>query len=154
MKRLSQGTRVLVADGARALIYRNDGDAIAPNLKLVRAYAQDNPASHDQGSDKPGRVNDSFGRRSSMEITDWHRVAEDRFIDHIAGAMAKELAAGDFAHIVVVAPPIALGEFRRAASPALAKATLAEIDKDLTRHTVDSIEKSVLKALEAAGFKS
>ena len=67
--------RVLVADGAYALVLRNDGDGVFPNLRLERAYEQDNPATRDQGSDKPGRTNDSQGRRSAMEATDWERVA-------------------------------------------------------------------------------
>ena len=147
MKRLSNKARVLVADGAHALVLRNDGDAVSPNLKLVRAYEQDNPATRNQGTDKPTRTNDSFGRRSSIESTDWHRVAEDQFVQRIAGDMAQDLARGDFETIVLVAPPIALGKFRKAASSALAKATILEIDKDLTKHPVDEIEKIIIKAL-------
>ena len=55
MKRLSAKTRVLVADGAHALVLRNDGDAQSPNLRLVRADEQGNPATRDQGADKPTR---------------------------------------------------------------------------------------------------
>ena len=43
MKRLTNKTRVLIADGGHALVLRNDGDAQSPNLKLVRAYEQDMP---------------------------------------------------------------------------------------------------------------
>ncbi len=154
MKRLSNKVRILVADGAHALVLSNEGDAASPNLKLVRAYEQDNPATRDQGVDKPTRTNDSFGRRSSIETTDWHRVAEDQFMQRIAGDMAKDLARGDFEAFVLVAPPIALGEFRKAASGALAKATILEIDKDLTRHPVSEIEKIIVKALDKVNFKS
>jgi protein required for attachment to host cells len=153
MKRLSNKSRVLIADGAHALVLSNDGDAVYPNLKLVRAYEQDNPATRDQGVDKPTRTNDSFGRRSSIETTDWHRVGEDHFLQRIAEDMAKDLARGDFETFVLVAPPIALGEFRKAASSALAKATILEIDKDLTKHPVDEIEKIIIKALDKVTFK-
>jgi protein required for attachment to host cells len=153
MKRLSNKSRVLIADGAHALVLSNDGDAVYPNLKLIRAYEQDNPATRDQGVDKPTRTNDSFGRRSSIETTDWHRVAEDKFVQRIAEDMAKDLARGDFETFVLVAPPIALGEFRKAASSALAKATILEIDKDLTKHPVDEIEKIIIKALDKVNFK-
>ena len=153
MKRLSNGTRVLIADGAHALVLRNDGDAADPNLKLIRAYEQDNPASHEQGSDRAGRFNDNFGRRSAMEITDWHRVAEDRFVERIAADMAKDLAAGEYERLVVAAPPIALGEFRKAASPAVGKAIVLEIHKDLTKHPIGEIEKMLVKALDEASFK-
>lgn len=153
MMRLSNKTRVLVADGAHALVLRNDGDAAFPNLKVVRAYEQDNPATRDQGSDKPGRTNDSLGRRSAMESTDWHRVAEDRFVQKIAEDMAKDLAAGEFDKLVVAAPPVALGEFRKAVSDAVAKATVLEIHKDLTKHPVEEIGKMIVKALDEASFK-
>jgi protein required for attachment to host cells len=154
MKRLSAKTRVLVADGVHALVLRNDGDAQSPNLRLVRAYEQDNPATRDQGADKPTRTQDSFGRRSSIETTDWHRVAEDRFVRQIAEDMAADLARGEFEKFILVAPPIALGEFRKAANAALAKATILEIHKDLTKHPLDEVEKIIIKALADEGFKA
>lgn len=150
MKRLFTGTRVLVADGAKAMVYRNAGDAQAPNLKLEKSYGQDNPPTRDQGSDKPGRTNDPFGRRSSMETPDWHRQAEDRFIQRVAADMAADLAAGAYEKLVVVAPPIALGTLRKALSGAVLDAIDCEIGKDLTGHPVDDIEKAVVKALAAA----
>jgi len=150
MMRLAHHIRVLVADGAHALVFRNDGDAQAPNLKLVRGYEQDNPATRDQGSDRPGRTNDSMGRRSAMETTDWHRIAEDRFIQRVADDMERDLTNGEFEKLIVAVPPIALGEFRKATSAAVSKSTILEIDKDLTKHPVPEIEKLVMKALEAA----
>ena len=150
MKHLSGDTRVLVADGARALVLRNDGDGAFPNLRLERSYEQDNPATREQGRDKPGRTNDSLGRRSAVENTDWHKVAEDRFVQGIADDMAKDLQAGAFTNFILAAPAIALGEFRKASSSALTEATIMEIDKDLTNHPIDKIEKIVVKALEDA----
>jgi protein required for attachment to host cells len=83
-----------------------------------------------------------------MEMTDWHQIAEDRFVAMIASDMASDLASGQFETMVVAAPPVALGHFRKAASPALKAAVLSEIDKDLTRHPVPEIQKHVIKALE------
>ena len=57
--------------------------------------------------------------------------------------MAKDLKAGEFTDMVLAAPPVALGEFRKAATNALAEATILELDKDLTRHPIDRIEKIV-----------
>lgn len=150
MKRLSNNTRFLIADGTQALVLRNDGDAVFPKLKLVRAYEQDNPATHEQGTDRPGRSNDAFGRRYAMEPTDWHRLAEDRFVQRIADDMEKDLANGEFDQLVVAAPPVALGEFRKAASVSVTKATILEIDKDLTKHPVAEIEKIIFKTLDEA----
>ena len=152
MKHLSGDTRVLVADGAHALVLRNDGDGAFPNLRLERAYEQDNPATRDQAADKPGRMNDSLGRKSAMEATDYHRVAEDKFVQRIADDMAKDLKAGDFTSFVLAAPAVALGEFRKVSTSALTDATIMEIDKDLTNHPIDKIEKIVVKALEEADY--
>jgi protein required for attachment to host cells len=150
MKHLSEDTRVLVADGAYALVLRNDGDGVFPNLRLERAYEQENPATRDQGSDKAGRMNDSLGRKSAMEATDYHRVAEDRFVQRIADDMAKDLKAGEFTSFILAAPAVALGEFRKVATRALNDATIMEIDKDLTNHPIDRIEKIIVRALEEA----
>jgi protein required for attachment to host cells len=43
-----------------------------------------------------------------------------------------------------------LGEFRKAATSDLTDATIMEIDKDLTNHPIDKIEKIIVKALEEA----
>jgi len=150
MKKLVRHARVLVTDGTRALVLRNEGDAAHPDLRTVRAYAHDNPPTRDQGSDKPGRTNDSMGRRSSMETPDWHQIAEDRFIDAMAQMMDRDLKAGDYETLIVVAPPIALGEYRKAVSHGVAKVTLLELDKDLTKHPNAEIAKLVGKALEGA----
>ena len=153
MKRLHNKVRVLVADGGRALILHNEGDAESPNLKLVRSYGQDNPPTREQGAERPGRQNDALGRLSAMEAADYHQIAEDRFIQTVAADMAKDLAAGKFTALVVLAPPIALGEYRKSVSPDLAKATICEIDKDFTKHPMAHIEKAVVAALEKASFE-
>jgi protein required for attachment to host cells len=150
MKRLLTGTRVLVADGSKAMVFRNAGDAQAPNLKLEKSYGQDNPPTRDQGSDKPGRTNDPLGRRSAMETTDWHRQAEDRFIQRLAADMAADLSAGAYDKLVVAAPPVALGTMRKAMSAAVLDTITCEIGKDLTKHPVAEIEKAVTKALAEA----
>jgi protein required for attachment to host cells len=102
------------------------------------------------GADKPGRTNSSTGQISAMEITDLHRQAEDRFVAGIAAEMDRDLRAGDFEVLIVAAPPVALGEYRKAVTPAVAKVTVLEVDKDLTKHPTPEIAKLLLKALEDA----
>ena len=150
MKRLIHNARVLVTDGSRALILKNAGDTAHPELRTVKAYAQDNPPTREQGTERPTRTNDSLGRRSAMEAADWHQIAEDKFIDAVAGIMDTDLKAGDYEELVVVAPPVALGEFRKAVSAGVAKVTVLELDKDLTKHPIADIARLVAKALEAA----
>lgn len=148
MKRIVRHGRVLITDGARALVFRNEGDAAAPDLRLVRSHSQDNPATHEQGRGPPPRTQDSTERRSSIEQTDLHQEAEDRFVAGIAADMERDLRAGDFDSLIVVAPPVALGVYRRAVGAAVKKVTVAEIDKDLTKHPPGEIAAHVMKALE------
>ena len=121
MKRLNHNTRVLVTDGGRATVFRNAGDVGKPDLQAVKSYHQDNPPNRDQARDKPSRVMESVGfGRSTAEQPDYHQMTEDRFVQGIAADMAKELAAGAFSEIIVVAPPVAMGVWRKAATSAAA----------------------------------
>lgn len=148
MKRLTHNARILVTDGGRALVLRNAGDVGKPDLKLVKSYEHDNPPTREQGTDKPPRSNNPAGDRSSIETTDFHQQAEDRFVGHVASEMDTDLKAGEFAELVVVAPPAALGVYRKAAPQSLQNATVMEINKDLTRHNPAQIAEIVVKALE------
>lgn len=151
MKRLGHNARVLVTDGGRAIVFRNAGQAGKPDLQQLKVYAHDNPPAREQGTGKPGRVNESAGyRRSAAEQTDYHQQAEDRFVQDIAADMEADLRAGAFADLVVVAPPVALGVYRKAASQKLQQATLMEINKDLTKHSAADVAEIVIKALEAS----
>ncbi len=149
MKRLSHNARVLVTDGGRATVFRNAGQAGKPDLQPFKAYGHDNPPSRELGTDKAPRVNESMGHRgSASEQTDYHQQAEDRFVQDIAADMDADLKRGEFAELIVVAPPIALGVYRKAASPKLQQATLMEINKDLTKHAAAAVAEIVVKALE------
>jgi protein required for attachment to host cells len=148
--RLTKDCWILVADGSRALVLKNEGDAISPNLKTVRLYEQDNPPTREQGTDKPTRVHESTGtRRSSAEQTDWHQVAEDRFLQRIAEDLEKDRQNGSFEQLIVAAPPIALGHLRKVMNAQLKQAVSAEFDKDWTPMPVLEIEKAIVKALTA-----
>lgn len=148
MKRLNHNARILVTDGGRATVFRNAGQVGKPHLEEFKVYHQDNPPTREQGTDKPPRSNNLTGNRATIEQTDFHQQAEDRFVQDIAGDMEKDLQAGEFAELIVVAPPVALGVYRKAASAKLQQATLAEINKDLTKHAAADVATIVVKALE------
>jgi protein required for attachment to host cells len=136
---------VVVCDGAKALVLANAGDPDLPNLKMREVYQHKAPATHELGSDAPGRSMSSMGHgRSAVSQTDWHDQAERSFLRDVADRLATELAAGQFKSLVVVAPPRALGVLRQAYSPALRNAIRAEIDKDLVKIPVHEIEKHLV----------
>ena len=147
--KIKSGMWIVVADGARGLVLVNDGNAIEPTWKVVRVFEQDNPKTSDQGRDKPPRSFQSFSdSRSAIDTTDLHQRAEDRFVQDIVAELANDHAAGAFKEFVLVAPPVALGEMRKAIPNALSAALVATLDKDLTSHTVPDITAAVVKALE------
>lgn len=140
--RIRHDTLVFVGDGRKALFLRNQGDEVFLNLKTEQVFVDHNPPTREQGTDKPGR---SFSRvgpgRSAVEPTDWHDIEEHRFVDSVAQALENYLRVKSVKGIVIVAPPRALAELRRAYPASVANCVIAEIDKDLTKLPIDQIEK-------------
>lgn len=137
--RINNGTLVMVADGTKLLLFRNDGDAKYPVLTTLAHEQIDNPPTHEQGSDAPGRAfSSSDGRRSSYGETDWHRQAQEKFAAH-AEAELERVTAKESSGIVVIAAPRTLGEFRKHYGKQIKRQLLAEIPKDLTGHITDDI---------------
>ena len=141
---IAKGTWVLAADGARFLLFRNEGNASAPELVTQAHEAISNPPSRDQGSDMPGRTFSSDGAsRSSYEDTDWHRQAKERFAAHAAAILDSAMMRDDGA-IVVIAPPQTLGELRKHYGAGVVSRLRAEIPKDLAGHTTGDIIDAIL----------
>jgi protein required for attachment to host cells len=133
---------VFVGDGQKALFLRNAGDATLLNLTTERVFTDENPPTHDQGTDRPGRVFQSAAKkRSGMETTDWHELEKERFAKRVASALEQLVRAERIKAIVVVAPPRTLAELRNAFHADVKNRIVAEIDKDLTKLPVGEIEK-------------
>jgi protein required for attachment to host cells len=134
---------VLVGDGRKALVLRNEGDETYPNLQTTTVFMdQANPATSQLGSDRPGRaVEHLSGRRSGMEQTDWHELAEHRFVQGVASTLCARDNAGDISALVVVAPPRTLADLRSAFTDSLRGKVIGEVNKDLTHHPVHEIER-------------
>jgi protein required for attachment to host cells len=140
--KILQGEWILVCDGAKALVLENIGDEMFPNLKTKEVYQQDDPATHEQGTDAPGRSFQSVGTaRSAMEQTDWHSQGERRFLEKLVTRLDAALQAGETKSVVIAAPPRALGVLRQLYTQGLRNALRAEIDKDLVKFPVHEIEK-------------
>ena len=134
---------VFVGDGRKALFLRNDGDEKFPNLKTEKVFEEENPSSHEQGTERPGHIGkgSQSGRRSAVEPTDWHDIEEHRFARKVAAAMELVIRAGKVKALVVVAPPRTLADLRDAFHPDVKARVIAEINKDLTKHSIGDIEK-------------
>ena len=133
---------IVVGDGRKALLMRNEGDEVYPNFQVERLMEQENPPTHEQGTDEPGRYRaGGEAPRSAFETTDWHDLEEHRFAETVADRLDSLHAKGRFAKLVVVAPSAVLGTLRKAMSNSLSAAVISEVDKDYTNHPVSEIER-------------
>jgi protein required for attachment to host cells len=153
--RVPHNSFIVVADGEKALFFRNQGDADFPNLTVERKREQENPADRDQGTDEPGRTFSSnrgdprtggYGTtmgtaRSAYEETDFHQLQEDRFAAETADFLRARALRNEFDSLIVVAPPRTLGELRKHYHKEVEKRLTGEVPKDLTGHPVKEIEK-------------
>lgn len=141
---------VAVVDGSHGIILVNEGTALAPRLVVHKRYDQANPSTHEQGRDHPGRVHESKGQhRSSVEVPDLHQRAEDRFVQGIAADLEKLAAAKSFEHIVIVAPPVALGVMRKAFGHEVQRCIAKEIAADYVKKPLADIALAVAKSFDS-----
>ena len=138
---------MFIGDGRKALVLRNEGNLLHPNLKTEQVFANDNPPNREQGTDKPGRAFASVGsRRSAMEQADWHQLEEQRFAKDVADALYALVLERNVEALVIAAPPKILAELRKSMHQEVAKRVIAEVDKNLTNQPVDEIGKVLTAA--------
>ncbi len=139
--KLANGTIVMVADGSRMLLLRNEGDAKYPDLKVIEHRAFENPSNRELLLDAPGVTFSSMGPgRSTYDEGDPHQENKDRFAAEAAKALGEAAKHND-GELIVVAPPDTLGVLRRHYDRTVKSRLLAEIDKDLTKHPVPEITR-------------
>jgi len=146
--RIPNNGRVVVGDGRKALLLRNEGDALYPNLVVSETLqAPENLATAAQGADAPGRAFSSAdGRRSAVEQTDWHRLAESAFARKVALAIDQLCQGADVHWLALVAPPHILSEWRDHLGDQTRKLVKAELPKELTKHPIYKIERMLTQA--------
>lgn len=134
---------VLIADGEKALFIRNEGDAKTLHFVVERKKEQDNPPDREQSANRPGRMFDGTGHKSAVDDTDWHELAKDRFAEDLAQILYERAHRGDFDHLIIVADPSTLGTLRDNLHQEVSDKLIAEIDKNLTNHSMEDIERLV-----------
>jgi len=155
MARMTKGTWVLIADGEKALILENQTDHDDPYLTVLTKEEQENPPDREQSANRRGRMADGMagdgngGQRSAFEDTDWHELAKERFAADLSDMLYKRAHKGAFKDIVLVAAPNVLGKLRDDLHKEVKSKVIAEIDKNLTNHQLDDIEKIVKAELDA-----
>lgn len=141
--RIPHDTLIFIGDGRKALVLRNAGDERRLHLVAEQVFVDDNPPTHEQGTDRPGRAfqRAHTNRRSSIEPTDWHDLEEHRFAHHVAAALEKLVRERGARRVIVAAPPKILADLRQSFHADVKSRIIAEIDKDLTNHPVAEIER-------------
>jgi protein required for attachment to host cells len=139
---IQSGEWVVVCDGAKALVLENVGDAKFPNLKTKDVYEQTVLATRDLGTGAPGRSHSSTGAgSSSVEQTDWHDQQETAFLTDLTKKLEAAVNSHQVKHLIIIAPPRALGVLRQHYGHALKGAVRAELDKDYVKMPIHEIEK-------------
>lgn len=134
---------ILVGDGRKALFLRNRGTPQALDLAVEQILnGTANPPTHEQGTDRPGRVMQSVGSaRSSVEQTDWHVLEEQKFAGTIAEALYRSVLANGFSELVIVAPPKILGTLRQSFHKQVSDRIAGEWPKTLTTAPIPEIAR-------------
>ncbi|KUO56748.1 MAG: hypothetical protein APF78_00475 [Sphingomonadales bacterium BRH_c3] len=148
---IKSGALILVADGRKLMLLRNVGGATAPALAMLVEQEADNPRTHEQGSDRPGRTQSRFGeRRSSYSDTDWQEQGEELFAHHAANVLENAAIDEPGSEIIVIADPRTLGELRNLYGKETTPRLKGEIAKDLTGYTsVALASAAIIEAVEA-----
>jgi len=132
---LNRHTWVVVADSEKALFLCNGRDMKNVQLGIIHQMHHSNRATREQGSDRPGRLG-----RSAVEDADRHEISKKRFAKEIADALYGYAHRGEFERLVIVAPPLMLGEMRQEFHKEVSDRIVSEIPKTLTNHSTNDIQ--------------
>lgn len=136
---LPENVIVLVVDGGRMLLMRNDGDATDPYLTVIEHRDCPPLPNRDMFSDAAGREFSSAASfRNSYDNGDPHAAHERAFVASALTAIADRVDEG-VPGIIVAADPVSLGHLRAHYPAKVAARLLAELDKDLTGMPVQAI---------------
>jgi protein required for attachment to host cells len=131
----SERTWVVIADGAHAKVLQYSPEK--PTLEPVKdvAFEIDLPRTHEIVSDRPGRSFESQGRARHAKNgrSDPHRELKRGLAHKIASALQSSLANKRYDKLVLVAPPVTLGDLRDALAETVRTRVSAEVAQDLIK---------------------
>jgi protein required for attachment to host cells len=132
---------VLVADGQRARILERVNPASEWITLPDETRSVEDPPSHEQGSERPGRTHESMGasRHAIEPQQDYHEAAKVEFARALCQTLERAAEAHRFARLLLVAPPHFLGTLREELGRTARDRLVGSLDKDLTHATVADI---------------
>lgn len=132
---LPQNTIIAVADGEKLSLFQNEGDEA--NVKLRAMPAEEVDAS---------KISSGGRHSSSSANPDDSQQEEDGFGSGVTNMLNKQVLDGKIKSLVIIAAPRTLGEMRKSYHKSLSEVLLGELDKDLTGHSIQDIEKALASA--------
>ncbi|PYB77041.1 host attachment family protein [Rhizobium wuzhouense] len=132
---IPQNTVIAVADGTKLSLFQNEGTPL--DIKLTALPQDEIDAS---------KIASGARHQSSAANPDDSQQDEDGFSNGVTEMLNRQVLDGRITSLVIIAAPRTLGEMRKGYHKQLSAVLVGELDKDLTGHSVQAIEK----ALEAA----
>jgi protein required for attachment to host cells len=136
-------TWILVADGARARIYQNQGLGLGlTETRFLEMVGMHEP-TRSINADREGRM----GQGAMVHSADPHREQKRVFARDIAEFLDDQAQANAFDRLVLVAPPKALGDLREKLNGAVSTKIVGEMAKDLTHVEMRELPKHLESVL-------
>ena len=133
---------VLVADGTKVLFLRNHGDQNQIDLRTESHDARNDRKDREIKTDAPGTMKQSGGYgRPAMDETDFHQQEEDRWVKEAAEELKKRALRNDFEALAIIAPPKALGTFRKELHKEVVRRIVLTVNKEMTDRPIPDIEE-------------
>jgi protein required for attachment to host cells len=135
-------TWVLIVDGrhARILEHAGPGKGLTQVDGMVFLQQAQNDTDLAETTGELGKsvgVNRNQADKNSFVV----EVREEQFVKSVAELVNQKCSEHAFDRLVVAAAPTALGDLRPQLSPAVKKACIAELPKDLTNVPTDQLQK-------------
>lgn len=122
---------ILVADGRKALLLRNDAAGTHVSLRLERRLE---PESLEDDGPSGARPPEQTARQTD----------EATFAKQLSQRLYRMQQRHEFAALVLAADPQTLGQMRAAMHKEVERAIVLTIDKDLTNHSIPDIAEALV----------
>jgi protein required for attachment to host cells len=141
-------TWIVVADGAHVAAIETAGDSQLLPVEDMH-FATELPPTHEIVRDRVGRSFESVGaaRHAKDARTDPHRELKRQFAKKVAAALRLRLAEGRFDHLILIAPPVMLGDLRAAFAKPVRERVRAELPQDLVKMPARRLRRHLRTAL-------
>jgi protein required for attachment to host cells len=149
----SDRTWIVIADGAHAKVLEHSFDTTRLEPVEGMTLVADLPPTSDLVTDRPGRNFESVGptRHAETGRSDPHRELKRGLARKIAAMLAESLVEKRYEHLVLVAPPTALGDMRDALAAPVRARVIAELAKDLVKTPQRELPQHLGDVLSTAG---